>query len=689
MKIINKKWQNTNLFNAFVLSSLSLIVSFLYPIIFYETTDDPLYRMISTGDFNSYIGPDSHVNFTSYLYLEFLIFLKKLIGFNYFWDLCNYLITFLAIFLLSYNLLKLNNKYIKYFIIILSILHFPSYFVSFHLTKVSGLLVCTSFLLAINLCKSGIKLNKSLYLNMGVILLVIFLASITRLKASLLYVPTLIFCLIPILFSYNFSNLKKSSKLIFIFIFIGTMSLFSILLWNANVSYYSRSEIWKDFYSYNDNRYQLMEYNNFRDTKKYVNIFSKTIQPTKNIKKDKKIERILNAYKESQLIYYGQDKLIEICKKLDASKNDCFFHKDDGNEAIISKILTLKEKTLNNSKKNLEKEFLKYNYLEKIDKKMNEVGFTFNDYIVMEHWYFFDNNVYSKKQLNDIVNHLNINNFSKQFGERLKFSFRNLDNSLKKQFPLGSTNLYLILSIFCLGIIGFFITSNLKNLSYSLYLGISLLLYCAFIENFIKPLPNWIYFPMITILISSQIIYFSLNQSDSVSIRKKWIAYSFSILFILLTSQVLIQDYKRSTSHLYNNKVLNSFFLNKNNELKNKIIVNVGAHIPAGDWCFPFKNCTLRKEFKFTGLGWTTQMGHDLIFYKENNIDNLALKLVNNDSFIVAIDLYPLIKNRLAKYYKDHYSCSIYFQDFAILPRSDNWNYKIYSIKSRDACTAN
>ena len=302
------------------------------------------------------------------------------------------------------------------------------------------------------------------------------------------------------------------------------MSLFSILLWNANVSYYSRSEIWKDFYSYNDNRYQLMEYNNFRDTKKYVNIFSKTIQPTKNIKKDKKIERILNTYKESQLIYYGQDKLIEICKKLDASKNDCFFLKDDGNEAIISKILTLKEKTLNNSKRNLEKEFLKYNYLEKIDKKMNEVGFTFNDYIVMEHWYFFDNNVYSKKQLNDLVNHLNINNFSKQFGERLKFSFRNLDNSLKKQFPLGSTNLYLILSIFCLGIIGFFITSNLKNLSYSLYLGISLLLYCAFIENFIKPLPNWIYFPMITILISSQIIYFSLNQSDSVSIRKKWIA---------------------------------------------------------------------------------------------------------------------------------------------------------------------
>ena len=35
--------------------------------------------------------------------------------------------------------------------------------------------------------------------------------------------------------------------------------------------------------------------------------------------------------------------------------------------------------------------------------------------------------------------------------------------------------------------------------------------------------------------------------------------------------------------------------------------------------------------------------------YKENNIDNLALKLVNNDSFIVAIDLYPLIKNKSIK----------------------------------------
>ena len=77
------------------------------------------------------------------------------------------------------------------------------------------------------------------------------------------------------------------------------MSLFSILLWNANVSYYSRSEIWKDFYSYNDNRYQLMEYNNFRDTKKYVNIFSKTIQPTKNIKKD--LEEELDRQKVKQV----------------------------------------------------------------------------------------------------------------------------------------------------------------------------------------------------------------------------------------------------------------------------------------------------------------------------------------------------------------------------------------------------
>ena len=108
MKIIgkiNEKWPSSNLINALILASLSLIISFFCTTPFYETTDDPLYRMISTGDFNSYVGPDSHVNFTYYLYLEFLIYLKEIINFNYFWDLCNYSLAFLGIFLLFYKLL--------------------------------------------------------------------------------------------------------------------------------------------------------------------------------------------------------------------------------------------------------------------------------------------------------------------------------------------------------------------------------------------------------------------------------------------------------------------------------------------------------------------------------------------------------------------------------------------------------
>jgi len=73
------------------LATITMLTALLFPTFFYETTDDPLYRLISVGDFNPFVGPDSHVNFTSYLYLEFLILFGKYFNFNYFWDLFNYL----------------------------------------------------------------------------------------------------------------------------------------------------------------------------------------------------------------------------------------------------------------------------------------------------------------------------------------------------------------------------------------------------------------------------------------------------------------------------------------------------------------------------------------------------------------------------------------------------------------------
>ena len=77
-------------------------------------------------------------------------------------------------------------------------------------------------------------------------------------------------------------------------IFLILLSSFSVSLWNSNITFYSNSPIWKDFYSYNDNRYQLMEYNNFRDTKKYLNIFSNQIDIPSNLTEENKINLIEN-----------------------------------------------------------------------------------------------------------------------------------------------------------------------------------------------------------------------------------------------------------------------------------------------------------------------------------------------------------------------------------------------------------
>ena len=81
-------------------------------------------------------------------------------------------------------------------------------------------------------------------------------------------------------------------------------------------------------------------------------------------------------------------------------------------------------------------------------------------------------------------------------------------------------------------------------------------------------------------------------------------------------------------------------------------------------------------------------MGHDILLYENNNISNLALDIVNSEKFIVAIDLYPLLENRLIKYYKEHYSCNIYFEKYLFIQRTSNnlKKYKTFRIVSDIEC---
>jgi len=223
-----KKFHNSNLVFSLFLVVLSSTIALLFPTLFYETTDDPLYRIISTGDFNSILGPDSHVNFTSYFYLKFLIFLKKIINFNYFWDFFNYLIAFFAIMLIFYQLLKLPSRLVKIILLVLAIVHFPSYFISFHLTKISGLLVASAFITQINLLNIKKENINYLFINILILIFAVLLCSITRLKAPLLYIPTLVFCSIPILAIKDFSNLNFLLKSSIFFLFLILISLTSI-----------------------------------------------------------------------------------------------------------------------------------------------------------------------------------------------------------------------------------------------------------------------------------------------------------------------------------------------------------------------------------------------------------------------------------------------------------------------------
>ena len=92
-----------------------------------------------------------------------------------------------------------------------------------------------------------------------------------------------------------------------------------------------------------------------------------------------------------------------------------------------------------------------------------------------------------------------------------------------------------------------------------------------------------------------------MGQTIKISAEKKLIALLLGLIFVALSSQVLVKDFNKSAATLKNRLVLESFIGHP--RIADKIIVNVGAHIPAGDWCVPFQDCHIRKTTKVTGLG--------------------------------------------------------------------------------------
>ena len=188
-------------------------------------------------------------------------------------------------------------------------------------------------------------------------------------------------------------------------------------------------------------------------------------------------------------------------------------------------------------------------------------------------------------------------------------------------------------------------------------------------------------------ILCCQIIHYTLI--DKIEPEKVNKLQSFILLLLVISSlQIYIFNYRISLERLENKKNILSNFHSDNDAFSNKIVVNVGAEIPASNWCLPFNSCDLRKKYLFTGLGWTAQMGHDILLYENNNISNLALDIVNSEKFIVAIDLYPLLENRLIKYYKEHYSCNIYFEKYLFIQRTSNnlKKYKTFRIVSDTEC---
>jgi len=570
---------------------------------YYATLDDTIYRAIAEGDFNQYIGHDNHVNFSSYIYINFLIYLMSTFKLTYAWDLVSYLILTVNILFILYLISKIDDIYTKSIFLVLIVLHFPLYFVAFHLTKLSGLLLVSYFIFfAFQLFLNKEKKSR-IFILVTVFLFTILISSLLRLKAQLLFIPIVFFSLVPVIF------LTKNKRFNLIF-FIGSILIIVLIssqLWNLNVNHYAKSPLWKNFYEYNDIRYQLMEYNTLRDTIKYREILPHLVSKLPN---DKKLRErfLLENYQYYRLDYYDSNELFKEIRKyiphFDLDTYPAFvdsFSYNEGRGLLAAMAQDLKREQVSSNPKVFKREIKEYSYLKNIDNEFKKADLTFNDYVIMEHWWLFDNEVFTLDRIKLVAENLDLTKLPNISLERIKYSMKYFFHIFNDIFKHRTLNFISLCGVLVLGLMQALRYNNRKFFFYSTYLCFLIIFYNIFMENSVKNLPNWVMFPIFTYLyVLILIVPFFFSKKKYVLLSnssKQGFYFLFLIFFILnlLSYSNVFNTSKKINQYKY--QITNGFY-ERSEYLKDKIIVHVAGAIPSNSWCYPFQECDLRKKYR-------------------------------------------------------------------------------------------
>ncbi|MBN1291786.1 MAG: hypothetical protein JXB48_08090 [Candidatus Latescibacteria bacterium] len=289
----------------------------------------------------------------------------------------------------------------------------------------------------------------------------------------------------------------------------------------------------------------------------------------------------------------------------------------------------------------------------------DEVGWSYNDFIMLMAWFYADLDVFSPKKMEKVLSA-----FPPYITKRnLKLVFRNFLTIL------GDSYIYLLLFLF------FTININFKNWHDLIKAGSTFLMviFVAFYMILYLKLPDRVYFPMFSLFVTVSLF---LSDRD-MSFKPRFVNALRIVLFVIIVMTFpgsLSEQYKNGKFIALKNKYLKQE-LAAINPNKNQLFYTWGAIFPH-QYVLPFDNIEYLSNFKLIGLSSILHTPFTKRRMEEFGITDLYTGLYEKDNvFLIAnSELLP----HYIEYIREHYG--VYVQH-TILYTSHTFGFSVYKIE--------
>lgn len=315
-----------------------------------------------------------------------------------------------------------------------------------------------------------------------------------------------------------------------------------------------------------------------------------------------------------------------------------------------------------------------YNY-DQNKQVYNKTGWSKNDYLMFNTWFYYDEDTFSTKKLQFILSSIKYKNFNSII----------LNNTLSR----FSSNTLSVLPFILLNVLISIATwPSIKNKTYFLTtcsIGLFIFIYFSYLGG----LPQRVSLPIL-FFVGFSSLYFTSNHNsklNKLNISKTLPPFLFyTLLYILLTTILLFIAYYWLVNN-ENKKKIASFQTNYE-QLPNKdTLVVVWRPVTLHySWLHPFDDYSKFRNHTILLGNWMIRTPHNTLLSKKFNINNIYIALYKHDNIYLV--MLPSHTKLLQVFMKERYNKDVYFESihrfkFSIEPYKSN-DAQLFKVKLRD-----